>query len=818
MKKFFFAALLLASLGAQAKPVAPSTAIQAGQRFLLSTGTTKSVPKLTLKHTYCDVNGNPTIYVFDIDQCGFILMSADDMVEPVLGYSLNGVFDLSRVSPNFASWTSAYSDDIAAVVSREHSLSPEYSLTVANEWTALSDNNTSFYSSKATTDVNPLVTSTWDQGYGYNNLCPVYADGPAGHSYTGCVATAMAQIIRYWGYPTTGFGTSSYNHFRYGRQTAPHDSVVYDYSKMPNSVSYYSPADQQYAVSLLCYHCGVSVNMDYQSVDKTDGSGAHTEDAVESLKHFGYFDARHSYMNDLGTDNWKALVKNELDNGRPILYRGVSGQGGGHAFVCDGYRSSQDKYHFNWGWSGYQDGYYTMSNMNGYSSAQGGVYNIQPSYLAPLRDTLFISADGTGDGSSWEQSSSHLNAAIQARSFYKAGHIFVKEGTYYGDTTSNVALTLSNGIKVYGGFSGTEQGIADRDTANHHTILDGMGQRSLIGGRSFNKSTGLYDFTLQNGRGNNYAAFALTKNVTIQGCIIRNCIADSTGDIVTVADGTLMNCTFANNSADTNHNGTIIYANGGNLRNLLVLNNDAWAIVANAGGKVHNSLITHNKGIGVRAYNNDAQVINCDITYNDGIGLSIASAQEVRNSIIYANTQTVDTNAFDNMTFCALDGDVLFTDNGNIHLDETTPVFWMDMSPRGPHYDNNFADYSWHLKLGSPCIDAGDTITKGLPSTDMEGRNRIINGRIDMGCMERRHNIDIVTADDQLLSVWPNPTTSTINVDGPEDATYQLFDIYGRLQRTWSHCASIASLPIQDLPNGVYILRCKESSVKIIKR
>ena len=816
MKKLFFALMVLAGIGIQAKPVNSTSAKQVGCNYLLNATGLKTQPELSLKYTYTSNDGTPTIYVFDIDQTGFILVSADDMVEPVLGYSFNGPFDINRVSPSFISWSNAYSEDIAAAVSQQNPLDANYIQAASTEWQALQHNDISFYAQKDSKDVDALVTSTWDQGYGYNEFCPEYSNGPGGHSYTGCVATAMAQIIRYWGYPSTGFGTSTYSHFRYGRQTAVHDSVIYDYANMPNAVNYYSSSTQKQAVSLLCYHCGVSVEMDYQSVDKPDGSGAHTEDVADAIKHFGYFEARHAYLNDLGTEQWKELVRNEINNGRPILYRGVSGTYG-HAFVCDGYRASQDKYHFNWGWSGYQDGYYTMSNMNGYTSGQGGIYNIKPSYLASQRDTFYVSPDGIGDGSSWEQTTSQLNDVMQARKFYKSGIIYMKEGIYYGDTTSSAALTISNGVRIYGGFEGTESNIADRDTANHHTIIDGMGCRAVIDGRSFTKSTYLYDVTIQNGRSNKCAAIPVTKNLSVIGCTIKNCVADSTGDICTIADGTLRNCTFYGNIADSNNNGTIIYATGGELRNLRVMNNSAWANVANAGGKLHNSLISHNKGVGVRVYNRDAQVINCDIVYNEGTGLSLNSAKEVRNSVIYANSQAIDTNAFDNMTFCALDGEIEFTENGNIHLNETTPVFWMDMSPRGPHADNDWSEYSWHLKVGSPCIDSGDTITTGLANTDIEGRNRVINGRVDMGCMERRHNIGIDNIETFQLNVYPNPANGIVTINGAQDANYEMYDIYGRLVASWKHCPEQMTIDLSSFSNGIYILHNGNISTRIIK-
>ena len=392
-KTILLVALLLASVASNARNVDAVMAQKAAENYLRLNAI--SFGQLQLNHQQTTANGEALYFVYNIDTTGFIIITGATELEPVLGFSLKGAFDTSRISPNFQDWLQGY----AAVIEKFQQRDGAKSYAQHPEWTAIMEANETYFA-PSTKNVNQLLSSEWDQGWGYNQYTPVGADGQ--HVVVGCVATAMAQIIRYYGYPSTGFGTSSYPHRTYGRQTAVHDTSFYDFANMPDRISYYSSTpEQRHAVSLLGYHCGVAVSMDYQDAVMTSGSGSHVQDVPGALIHFGYVN---SFFLDKGghtEQEWYALVRHELDESRPVLYRGVSANGGGHAFVCDGYRTSGNKFHFNWGWSGYQDGYYTMSDMNGYAGAQGAVFNFTPSNIASGYDTLYVAADGTGDGSSW---------------------------------------------------------------------------------------------------------------------------------------------------------------------------------------------------------------------------------------------------------------------------------------------------------------------------------------------------------------------------------------------------------------------------------
>ena len=383
----------------------------------------------------------------------------------------------------------------------------------------------------------------------------------------------------------------------YGRLKVHHDSVVYDFNNMPDRVYPSSPQVQQDAVSLLCYHCGVSVSMNYQHAGNNDGSGAHTEDVPDALRHFGYMHAQMIYMTTVGESTWMQMLRDELDNGRPVLYRGIS-TGGGHAFVCDGYRDSQNKFHINWGWSGYQDGYFTLDNLNGYSTGQGGVINIYPSGLAPSQSTYYVSTDGTGDGSSWEMASSNLNDAIGLMKFRNEGSVWVKEGVYYGDTTGSVAFPLYSGVALYGGFVGNESFISDR-TAGHPSILDGGNARvffSTQGGG--NKLINIDGFTLRHGRSDKVAIGRVSDNVKLFNCEITENVADDDGVILFISGHNIEYCRIHHNEAPSSQ---IIQMESGNMNCCRVENNTALAAIWSSGGSAGSCLIAHNSGDGADA-------------------------------------------------------------------------------------------------------------------------------------------------------------------------------------------------------------------------
>jgi len=290
----------------------------------------------------------PTFYVFRFVSGGFVLVAADDASIPVLGYSFDN--DMPEVidNPSTKEWLDNYSHEISDIISKKLD-----NTETLKAWTGIR-NGEPLAPAK---DVAPLLNTKWDQGCYYNALCPAASGGQCGHVWTGCVATSMAQIMKYHNFPPQGVGQHSYTDPTYGVQTANFGTTTYNWTSMPNSVT-----SSNTAVATLMYHDGVSVEMAYG----TSGSGAYSESVPGALlNYFNYSpDIAIKYKdNYTDVEDFKALLRADLDNQLPVYYSG-SNATEGHAWVCDGYRLSDGMFHFNWGWSGSSNGYYAIGNLN----------------------------------------------------------------------------------------------------------------------------------------------------------------------------------------------------------------------------------------------------------------------------------------------------------------------------------------------------------------------------------------------------------------------------------------------------------------------
>lgn len=295
-------------------------------------------------------------YVFQDDE-GFVIVSGDDRSMPILAYSDQGEFDAHDIPPSARKWLEGYKVQLRDLISNDADQAEE----IADQWERFAHGTVGSDSRAA---VNPLVDTRWNQSPYYNALCP-------SSSVTGCVATAMAQIMKYWDYPSNGSGFHSYNHSTYGTLSANFGSTTYQWSSMPNNVN-----SSNNAVATLMYHCGVSVDMDYSP----QVSGAYVITAQSPVQHcseyalknyFGYDPSMQGVVRSGYNDNqWINLLKGELDASRPILYAGF-GSGGGHAFVCDGY-DNNNFFHFNWGWGGAYDGFFSINALNPSGTGTGG--------------------------------------------------------------------------------------------------------------------------------------------------------------------------------------------------------------------------------------------------------------------------------------------------------------------------------------------------------------------------------------------------------------------------------------------------------------
>lgn len=317
------------------------------------------------------------IRVYNVPGQGFAVVAADDVVTPVLGYSTEGTFPTGQLLINVAKWFEGYLAEVRGTLADGLAVP----LEVSQAWQAWIAGQPQARS--ADRAVNPLLATNWNQSPHENALCP-------GGSVTGCVATAMAQVMKYHAHPVTGTGFHSYNEDDYGTLSANFGATTYDWAGMPNNVN--APNT---AVATLMFHCGVGVDMNYSPQvsgawmiqSHSPGTNHNSEYALKT--YFGYDAsmqgvARAAYPQQ----QWIGMLKADLDASRPVLYAGF-GQGGGHCFVADGY-DNNDFFHFNWGWGGMANGYFEINALNpgstgtgggsgGYNSGQEAIFGIRPS-------------------------------------------------------------------------------------------------------------------------------------------------------------------------------------------------------------------------------------------------------------------------------------------------------------------------------------------------------------------------------------------------------------------------------------------------------
>ena len=283
---------------------------------------------------------------------GFVIVSGDDCAPDILGYADSGTIDPQSMPDNMKAWLQGYADQIEWM--KAHGVKAEKSFTTR----------------AAKSPISPLLTSEWNQGTPYNNECPTYIeDENTVHYVTGCVATAMAQLMYYHKHPTSS--TTAIPEYiptgdNAGCPTLPAlEATTFNWGDMQDT---YSKSDAGTEVAKLMKYCGTATRMNYRE----GGSGTSTSNAVDALKnYFGYSnDAKYLGRDGYSYSQWIDIVYQELAANRPVLYDGQSA-GGGHAFICDGF-DEDDLFHINWGWGGMSNGYFRLSILASDQQGAGG--------------------------------------------------------------------------------------------------------------------------------------------------------------------------------------------------------------------------------------------------------------------------------------------------------------------------------------------------------------------------------------------------------------------------------------------------------------
>ena len=321
----------------------------------------------------------PVFYIFNDDKNGgWVIVAAEDRAQHVLGYNLSGKFDADAMPCNVSAWLDEYDSQI------EHlQLNPQLATTPTVQGTRLA----------SLPDISPLVKSTWDQGSPYNTQCPKIS-----YSYplVGCTATAMAQVMYYYKYPTSAcLEIPSYVTSTKKMTVQALPATTFDWDNMMDSYSGSYNSANKAAVATLSRYCGQAVCMDYG----LNSSGAYIELIPYALVHFfGYDKLEPAHMEireKYDDETWTLMLHEELSKGHPLPYSGNNGSSGGHSFIVDGYRNGS--FHLNWGWSGNYDGYFQLSaftpSTHDYTQSHRAVFGIERSRADLNSDGMITIAD-----------------------------------------------------------------------------------------------------------------------------------------------------------------------------------------------------------------------------------------------------------------------------------------------------------------------------------------------------------------------------------------------------------------------------------------
>lgn len=484
MRKIFCLSVLfvLIPLLSICKPVDSSTAQQIASNFWAVVNDNTSFQKWT---DITAQTGFQEFYIFTRGtDNGFVIVAADDCVQPILGYSTDNRF-VTPLPAHVFSFLNRYEQEISYY--KENNISATTEITQL--WESLLEGT---YAPKQTTTVTPLLSTTWDQAPFYNNLCPTGENGE--HAVTGCVATATAQVMKYWNWPINGVGSHSYTDENFGSQSADFSATTYNWQQMPNALSGSSTSAQVNAVATLMYHIGVAVEMGY-GYASTGGSGAAMNSfgssypsAENALKnYFKYENTLHSVSkNNVSETEWISTLKSELDAERPMLERG-HGEGGGHAFVCDGY-DDNELFHINWGWGGLCDGHFAHNALNPSQVGIGG--NISYSFNDEV--AVIVGIKPLGEYHITANSSDNTMGLTSGSGFYNSGETAsllatAKPGyrfTQWNDSVTDNPRTINvssdsaftaffNNIEGYDSTTGCKELYYDND--NYYTNIGAEG-------------------------------------------------------------------------------------------------------------------------------------------------------------------------------------------------------------------------------------------------------------------------------------------------------------------------------------------------------
>ena len=467
---------LFVALTLTAAPITKETARKKALQFLTERGdnvaAARSVQPIELQ--LCDGIAVDQLHVFNVGhQEGFVIVSGDDATIPILGFSNSGSIDSANMPPSMKAWLLGYADQIKWM--QEHGNTAE-ARTAALKKAPRRDPEPSLWTpGNPKVDIGALLSTTWNQGAPYYYQCPGVETS---FCVTGCVATAMAQVMNYHQWPTSEIAQipeyrwenyTSYMNNGYYYNINSYGPKTINWSKMANNYTGSEIDESKTAVATLMRCCGQSVQMNYW----TDGSEAQTYKVANALKtYFGYSSTtQYVSRSYYSYANWIDLIYNELSQGRPVIYGGSSVDNG-HAFVCDGYKNEgDDKFHINWGWGGQGDGYFALSALDpdvqgiggsssgsGYTFGHEAIVGIQKNggsgtvlnnanFVSLALNSITLSKSNIGQGETIEITVNVTNNSSYA---YDGDIVFAVNGIIaYGANVNVPANTTQNCVISY---------------------------------------------------------------------------------------------------------------------------------------------------------------------------------------------------------------------------------------------------------------------------------------------------------------------------------------------------------------------------------
>jgi len=417
--------------------------------------------------------GELVLYIFNFNDNGFVIVSADDNIYPVLGFSFEGVYIPEFVPDNAQFVIDEFSRQVSFI--RDHYTAASDIVKAA--WNNLRSENPeklSFLTNNR--DIDPMVLALWHQNSPYNMFCPEDPDGPGGHVVAGCVSTAMSMLMYHWRYPGQGTGSHSYMAWGYGLQSVNFGETDYDYYGMVNS----SDDTFNEMISLLMYHCGVSVEMNYSP----NSSGASSSNVAPAIKDYFNYSNNAQIIDRGDLEQWKINLNQQMVLQQPVYYRGCDGEGC-HAFVVDGMQEQTDEtyYHFNFGWSGNSNGWYLVTDAGGYNQDNRMIKNFVPDpnfypYNPPQEEVLLTWLNGTIEDCSGPKHDYQNNVDCN----------WLISPQTEQDSVTNITLTfnrfetevVNDAVRIYDGPDTNSPMLAQYSGGNMPSAVTSTGNQMLV--------------------------------------------------------------------------------------------------------------------------------------------------------------------------------------------------------------------------------------------------------------------------------------------------------------------------------------------------